>query len=506
MSQNNANQGVTLFGWNMQSWMQLKVPPIAETAARIVYCGSLAAAQQQLNLLRNECLPWQVQTVNLDDGDLWTLHTAKGPVFLLKPKVLTEAQKRDGGLLAPSSYSQARDLAGRAVGEIKKFKLGELQLRFEEASKAEQLGALVGLEVAAYSYKTALNPSLQTLPRLLVDVSSDLQNEARALALGTNIARHLVNTPPNLLYPESFAAAINELFSGKPGVAVTIWDAERLQAEGMGLHVAVGRGSDKAPCLVHIRYRPDPKSQEAPLAIVGKGITFDSGGLDIKDPVGMRLMKKDMGGAAAVVGLFSYLLDSACNRPVDVYIPLAENAISGRSYRPGDIIKAKNGMTVEIHNTDAEGRLVLADAMAVAGAQTGVDQPAAILVAATLTGAIKVGLGSDVAGFFATDDELGTVIQRKAQESGDLMWRMPLFDGYRPKLDTTVADINHCASGSYGGAITAALFLAEFAKGVPFAHLDIYAWTDAERGALREPGGSGQAVQALAGVLQSYRR
>jgi leucyl aminopeptidase len=161
-------------------------------------------------------------------------------------------------------------------------------------------------------------------------------------------------------------------------------------------------------------------------------------------------------------------------------------------------------MTVEIHNTDAEGRLILADALAVAGSQSGADKPAAIMVVATLTGAIKIGLGADVAGFFTNDESLAQNIGQKAQESGDLMWRMPLFDGYRPRLETNVADINHCATGSYGGAITAALFLAEFAKGYPFSHMDIYAWTDSERGALREAGGSGQAVQCLAGVLQSY--
>jgi leucyl aminopeptidase len=237
---------------------------------------------------------------------------------------------------------------------------------------------------------------------------------------------------------------------------------------------------------------------------VGKGVTFDSGGLDIKDAAGMRLMKKDMGGAAAVVGaLYSYLQQGG-QRPLDVYVPLAENAISGKSYRPGDVIRSKSGMTVEIHNTDAEGRLVLADSLALAAAQQGEQKPCAIVVAATLTGAIKVGLGSDIAGLFASHEGLAEGLLRASKEYGDPMWRMPLYDAYRPKLETSVADINHCAVGSYGGAITAALFLAEFVKGHAFAHLDIYAWTDGERGALREGGGSGQAVQALASLISTF--
>ena len=159
---------------------------------------------------------------------------------------------------------------------------------------------------------------------------------------------------------------------------------------------------------------PRLRDVDAPvLAVVGKGVCFDSGGLDIKAASGMRLMKKDMGGAAAAIGALYWMTHSAFARPLDVYIPLAENAISGKSYRPGDILRAKNGMSVEIHNTDAEGRLILADAMAVAAAQSGADKPAAIMVVATLTGAIKIGLGSDVAGFFSNDEALGQVIGKR---------------------------------------------------------------------------------------------
>ncbi len=504
MSQEVAGENVKLFGWIVKSWLSEAQLGSMPGEAELVYCATTAAARKVLADLAAELPSWQAKSINLDEGDTWLLHPQSGPLLLVKPKALTEAQKRDGGQLSPSSFAQARDLLGRAVSDVKKLKISRLRLRFEEASSQEKLGGLVGLELGAYSYKAALQPQLRGLPQLILSSGGEFLSAAQSLATGTNIARHLVNTPPNILYPEAFASALAQLFAGVPGLSLEIWDADRLKREKMGLLLAVGQASASRPCLVKIRFRPAGRSDQ-PLALVGKGITFDSGGLDIKDPAGMRLMKKDMGGAAAIVGALYALVHSEQPRPVDVYIPLAENAISGQAFRPGDIIKARNGMTVEIHNTDAEGRLILADAMALAAQQTGADKPAALVVAATLTGAIKVGLGAEVAGYFSTDDELAQVLGNKAQEYGDFMWRMPLFDGYRSKLETPMADIVHCASGSFGGAITAALFLAEFAKGLPFAHLDIYAWADSEKGALREAGGSGQAVQALLGFLRSYR-
>ncbi len=504
MSQLKSGQGTGLVGWNMKSWLATASGPIEDHDVELIFCGSDVPADRCLSFVRDQPPAWQTRSVNFEENELFVLSGTQKPSILMKAKTPTDAQKRDAGLLAPSLYSQARDLLGRAVTEVRKLKASRINIRFESCQDREVLGGLVGLELAAYSYKqaVALNPS--PLPSLGFAVKNELKREAQALAMGTNIARHLVNTPPNLLYPESFASALVELFGKTPGMTVEVWDETRLEREGMGLLLGVGQGSEHRPCMVHLRYRPENKSNQSPLALVGKGVTFDCGGLDIKDPIGMRLMKKDMGGAAAAVGALYWMSQSEFSRPMDVYIPLAENAISGNSYRPSDVLRAKNGMSVEIHNTDAEGRLILADAMSVATSQTGKDKPAAVMVVATLTGAIKIGLGSDVAGFFANDEQLGQAITQKSQEWGDFMWRMPLFDGYRSRLDTNVADINHCATGSYGGAITAALFLAEFAKGFPFSHMDIYAWTDSDRGALREPGGSGQAVQCLAGVLQSY--
>lgn len=494
-----------LFGWNIKPWLASATLDQGDADTQIIYCGVQSDAIAVLQTLNDQLLPWQSKLVNFDEGDLFSLAGKSGPLIILRPRDITEGQQRDGGRLAPSPYGLARDLVGRSFAELRKYKSAKVKVRFVNARPEEIKGALIGLEMAAYAYRPQVQGQNLNLPQLILDLDRALLIEAQNLGVGVNIARHLVNTPPNKLYPQSFALQAEKLFAHHQTVSTEIWDEERLRSEGMGLHLAVGGASQHRPCLLHMRYRP-AGVHEQPIALIGKGVTFDSGGLDIKDPANMRLMKKDMGGAAAVLGTFYQLVNNKVPRNVDIFIPLAENAISGSSFRPSDIIKSKNGMTVEIHNTDAEGRLVLADAMAVAAQQSGADKPSAIIVAATLTGAIKVGLGADVAGFFTNDEELASLISRQSQAHGDLMWQMPLFEGYRPRLETNVADINHCAVGSYGGAVTAALFLAEFAKGYPFAHMDIYAWADGERGALREAGGSGQAVQCLSAVLEHYRR
>lgn len=265
----------------------------------------------------------------------------------------------------------------------------------------------------------------------------------------------------------------------------------------MNLMLAVGKASETQPRLVRIKYRPKPAAKKSPIAFVGKGITFDSGGLDIKPPAGMRLMKKDMGGSAALVGWFHWLVTSGSDLPVDVYLSLAENAISANAFRPGDIYTGRNGKSVEIHNTDAEGRLVLADALSLAAEGEGGKKPKKVVCVATLTGAAKIGLGADIAAYYSNQDELISQVATASRKSGDYAWNMPLFEGYVNLLKSNVADINHCASSPFGGSITAALYLKEYVQKLPFLHFDIFAWNDRPRGALREQGGSGQAVALL---------
>ncbi|MBX7230804.1 MAG: leucyl aminopeptidase family protein [Bdellovibrionales bacterium] len=307
-------------------------------------------------------------------------------------------------------------------------------------------------------------------------------------------------------------------------------------AENCHLILAVGQGANHKPCLVHLSYRPSClqnslgveeskvkareqknfkkasptpdnklqyKTQDKPqykkVAFVGKGITFDSGGLDLKPSSGMRWMKKDMGGSAALVGLAWWVAQTQPEFCCDFYLPLAENAVSQNSFRPGDVYDSKVGLKVEIHNTDAEGRLVLADAMTVALQ----DKPDLLIDVATLTGAIKAGLGSGIAGLFGNRDLWIAQMLESSQKRGDWMWPMPLFQSYQTALKSQFADLVNASEG-FGGAITAALFLQQFVQNCPWLHLDIYAWKDGVEGPLLESGANGQPVQALIHFLNHF--
>ena len=374
-------------------------------------------------------------------------------MVLLRPaRMPKEILDRDFGRLSPSEYSSIRDLVGAAV---RKYVVGDkssvLNIEFIDCNEDEVFGALVGMELAAYSYKhQSAKVSLY-----LSEGSKKQIEEAKNLAAGVNISRHFVNMPGNDLYPDSYAKAIKKLFPNSDKLKVDVWSYAKLEKEGMGLHLAVGEGSDNKPCLVHIKYRP---SKKAPIALVGKGITFDTGGVDLKPASAMRNMKKDMGGSACVVGLAYSLVKQKSKQPFDAWLPLAENSVSGSSFRPGDIVTSKNGMTVEIHNTDAEGRLVLADALQVATTQKAANKPTKVINVATLTGAVKVGIGVGMAGFYSNVDKDAEKMIEASTNSGDFVWQLPLFQGYRRLLSSHVADINHCASSGWGGSITAALF------------------------------------------------
>lgn len=437
-----------------------------------------------------------------------------GPVWILAPKV-KKGPFSHGGRLEESVYAWMREQAGSLLGVFKAYSLENVQIDFFQTDEIQELGFFVGLEMAAYSYKSTIEGTpFKDLPKIHFKkwkleskklkpeiISESLLQSALVRASSVNLARHLVNTPPNFLNPTTLSILATETLSSNSAVKVEVWDMERLKQEGMGLHIGVGQGSEHPPCLVKIQYRPaqtkeNPSAKKMPIAIVGKGISFDTGGLDIKPSSGMRLMKKDMGGAAAVLGLAKWTVDSKYPRPLDFYLALAENSVDSKSMRPSDVLVARNGMKVEIHNTDAEGRLVLADALDVAVTQKGADEPEMVINLATLTGAIKVALGADLAGLFSNHDELAEELNQCGQQAGDLNWRMPLFGKMNSNMSTPFADIVNAVDG-FGGAITAALFLEKFVKQKPWAHLDIYAWNDKATGSLSFSGGSGQPVQAL---------
>jgi leucyl aminopeptidase len=324
---------------------------------------------------------------------------------------------------------------------------------------------------------------------------------ARAVAAGqaraaaTNLARDLSNEPANAMHPVDLAAAARRLLAGK-GVTVKVKDERELAKEGFGGIVGVGQGAEHPPRLVELRYRPAQATGE--VVLVGKGITFDSGGLSLKPADSMKTMKTDMSGAAAVVGTMSALADLDVKVAVTGYLAAAENMPSGRATRPGDVLTMKNGTTVEVLNTDAEGRLVMADALALGAAA----KPDAIVDVATLTGACVVALGTRYTGLMGNDEALATELLDAADDAGEPTWRLPLPPEYHKELESDVADLKNVGD-RYGGALTAGLFLQEFVDGRPWAHLDIAgpARAEADDGYLVK-GSTGVAVRTLLSWLE----
>ncbi len=336
------------------------------------------------------------------------------------------------------------------------------------------LGAfVVGAMLASFAFHwRSTGPQERPVARIvLADVSDDGADDelARAIALGGAgwRSRALATVPANLKTPAWLADQAVEVGEAA-GLEVTVWDATRLEAEGFGGILAVGGGSVNPPRLIRMDYAPPGASRRTPtVVIVGKGITFDSGGLDIKPSESMLTMKRDMSGGGAVIAAMAALRDVNCPVRVVGLVPAAENAVSGSAMRPGDVITHFGGRTSEVNNTDAEGRLVLADAMAYAVSELA---PAAILDIATLTGAMKVSLGQWTGGYFANHESLAAQVESAAVSSGESVWRMPLVVDYEDKVSSKIADGDNAAGGA--GAITAALFLQHFAGDVPWAHVD----------------------------------
>ena len=505
-------------GLPLKTWISSARKPkgaeVRSGSRGFVFALAAPNAKLQRTLLKGHLAKWQLDLFEKSEAETQMFHGSQGPVWIIRGEASSNDKKimrSCPSTVEKSDYARFRDAVGAIVPGVLPYQLNKLILEFHGLSLEAERGALLGLELASYSYSenrgNASKPR-KKLPTLLLKTVSAAFNagelaQIAELALATNIARHYVNVPGGELNPKTYTEDVVRLFSDFATVTIDVWEGDRLQKENMNLLLAVGAGATEGPRLVHFRYRPKVKVAAQPIAIVGKGITFDSGGLDLKPSSAMRWMKKDMGGSAAAVGLAYWAASTALALPLDIYLSIAENAVSGASFRPGDIITSRAGITVEIDNTDAEGRLVLADALDVAVSQTGEHKPQAVINIATLTGAIKVGLGNDIAGLFSNDDELAYEIECAGGDKGDLSWRMPLFQPYRPQLRSSFADVAN-SGGGMGGAITAALFLEMFVKHTPWAHLDIYAWREGAQGALTESGGNGQPVQALAHVLTRF--
>lgn len=319
--------------------------------------------------------------------------------------------------------------------------------------------------------------------------------ELFALARATAFGRDLISTPANDMTPEHIAAAAIALAASYEADCRTVIGDELLTENFPMVH-AVGRASDNAPRLVDFTWGDEENPK---VTLVGKGVSFDSGGLDIKSAAGMVLMKKDMGGAANVLALASAIMATDLPVRLRVIIPTVENAISGSAFRPGDVLQSRSGRTVEIGNTDAEGRLILGDALTLAGD----DEPDLIIDMATLTGASRVALGTDIPGMFSNDEAFAAALQATSMTVADPLWQMPLWQPYLKMLDSKIADINHISSGGYGGAITAALFLSTFvSKETRWVHIDLMAYNTAEKPG-KPVGGETQGIRALYSHLKS---
>lgn len=322
---------------------------------------------------------------------------------------------------------------------------------------------------------------------------AEVASQAGACAL----ARDLINTPANDLGPAELEVAAREL-AGRFGAGIEVINGDELLAKGYPAVHAVGRAAapGREPRMIEITWG---EAGRPGLALVGKGVMFDTGGLDLKPSAGMRLMKKDMGGAAHVLALGAMVMDARLPVRLSILVPTVENAVSGDAMRPGDVLATRKGLSVEVGNTDAEGRLILADALTRASELS----PDLTLDLATLTGAARVALGPQLPPFFTDDDDLAAAIEAGARRASDPVWRMPLWKGYLPSLDTEIADIkNDPDAWAQAGAMTAALFLQKFAPAGAWAHFDIFAWNPRAQPGY-PAGGEAQAIRGLFAMLKA---
>ena len=368
---------------------------------------------------------------------------------------------------------------------------GAYHLDLKWSSRSLERAAL-GWALAAYRfdrYRKSTPPAA-----LLFPGSAGAADSARALARAVARVRDLINTPASDMMPKDLAATVSDL-AAEHGADVGVVTGAALLDEGYPAIHAVGRASAHRPRLIDLTWG----DTHAPrLTLVGKGVCFDSGGLDIKSASGMRLMKKDMGGAAHAIALADLVMSAALPVRLRLLVPAVENAIAGNAYRPGDVLATRKGLTIEVDNTDAEGRIVLSDALTEGAA----DSPDLMIDFATLTGAARIALGADLPAMFSNDETVAAGIAEAGRDVHDEVWRMPLHAPYRALIESKVADIMNGASQPFGGAITAALFLQAFVPDeIPWAHFDIMAWTARARPA-RPVGGEAMALRAVFEFLE----
>ncbi|MET8851665.1 M17 family metallopeptidase [Amycolatopsis sp. NPDC004625] len=481
--------------------MRNPLPPVPATLLDIEVADQLRRGLPTARLVaapdNDDVEPLELEGVRISGkaGDVQTLPGA-GPRWVAglgdgEPK---QYRKTGAALVRAVHASLAEDVESGG----KAFRAVQLELP-EEASGEHVTELVLGLLLGGYRFKvTAEEP--KPVVRTIRLVSADpalpaLVERASALAAATALTRDLANTPSNVKTPAWLADTAARVAG--PRVEVTVRDEKWLAAEGFGGVLAVGGGSARPPRLVEMTYKPAGATRH--LLLVGKGITFDTGGLSIKPADGMHLMRTDMAGGAAVIAATRAIAALGLPVRVTALVPCAENHVSGSSYRPGDIVRHYGGKTTEVGNTDAEGRMVLADALAY-----GIRKftPDYVVDAATLTGAMKVSLGLRTGGLFASDSSLAAAVVAAGARVGEAWWRMPLVEDYAENVRGDFGDVRQTPGGP--GGITAALFLREFTAGLPWAHLDIAGPARSEKNYDEVvPGATGFAARTLVELAAS---
>ncbi len=402
-----------------------------------------------------------------------------------------------GTCLMPSQTGQLQQVIMGVSDDYRFWEVGSLSASLPAGDYYFDLAAerynqaAIAWGLGAYQFSKYKQPARESAKLVLIDKtdSAYIHNMLESIYL----TRDLINTPPNDLGPSHLSDYAKQLSDTYQARFNQIVGDELLKNNFPAIH-AVGRASDNAPRLIDIRWG-NPAHRK--VTLVGKGVCFDTGGLDLKSSSGMILMKKDMGGAANVLGLARMIMCAQLPICLRVLIPAVENVISGNAYRPSDVIKSRKGITIEIGNTDAEGRVVLSDALTEAVSE----KPDLLIDMATLTGAARVALGTELPAVFANHDETIDALLMHSKEQQDPVWRMPLFSAYRDSINSAIADINNDSSDSYGGAITAGLFLKEFVPDtIPWLHFDLMAWNIKTRPG-RPQGGEAMAIRALFAFL-----
>lgn len=435
-------------------------------------------------VLEDQLQPWLAQQEPVRAR--WLANTG----FTAKPGSWSLVPGQDGTLNAVVlGVAKADDFW--ACGDLStKLPAGSYHLVTDWDAAAVE-GLTIGWGLGAYRY-TRYKSQDPVAAKLVIDPACDAKVIDTQIA-ATYLVRDLINTPAEDMMPEHLADAITSVGQAC-GATVTQIVGDDLLAQNYPTIHCVGRASAHAPRLIDLRWG---EAHHPKLTLVGKGVCFDSGGLDIKPASGMRMMKKDMGGAAHALGLAQMVMHTGLSVQLRVLVPAVENAVSGQAFRPGDIIKSRQGLTIEVDNTDAEGRLILCDALAEGSAE----KPDLMIDFATLTGAARVALGTELPALFTNSDTVAAGLLAGAACTHDPLWRMPLHTPYRSMLNSTIADIANAASVPFGGAITAALFLREFvAEEVDWAHLDIMAWNrNSQPG--RPEGGEAMGLRAIFAYL-----